>query len=146
MYEKHQDRRENGMGYYSAREDRLTCLSDSDGDGMMDTVRPFTDPFSEPLDGTLAGVLVDEGTAWITNIPHLWIATDADQDGRAESRRSAQRGFGVRIALRGHDMHGLVRGPDGRIYFSIGDRGFYLETADGRLIHDAGSGAVFRCD
>lgn len=146
MYEKHQDRRENGMGYYSAREDRLTCLSDSDGDGMMDTVRPFTDPFSEPLDGTLAGVLVDEGTAWITNIPHLWIATDADQDGRAESRRSAQRGFGVRIALRGHDMHGLVRGPDGRIYFSIGDRGFYLETADGRLIHDAGSGAVFRCE
>ena len=146
MYEKHKDRRENGMEYYTAREDRLTCLSDSDGDGIMDTVRPFTDPFAEPLDGTLAGVLVEDGTAWITNIPHLWIATDADQDGRAESRRSAQRGFGVRIALRGHDMHGLVRGPDGRIYFSIGDRGFYLETTDGRLMHDAGSGAVFRCE
>ncbi len=146
MYEKHKDRRQDGMGYYSAREDRLTCLSDEDGDGIMDTVKPFTDPFAEPLDGTLAGVLVDEGTAWITNIPHLWIATDENQDGQAESRRSAQRGFGVRIALRGHDMHGLVRGPDGRIYFSIGDRGFYLQTADGRLLHDAGSGAVFRCE
>ena len=146
MYEKHKDRRLDGMGYYSAREDRLTCLSDEDGDGIMDTVKPFTDPFAEPLDGTLAGVLVDEGTAWITNIPHLWIATDENQDGQAESRRSAQRGFGVRIALRGHDMHGLVRGPDGRIYFSIGDRGFYLQTADGRLLHDAGSGAVFRCE
>lgn len=146
MYEKHKDRRQDGMGYYTAREDRLTCLSDEDGDGIMDTVRPFTDPFAEPLDGTLAGVLVDEGTAWITNIPHLWIATDEDQDGQAEKRWSAQRGFGVRIALRGHDMHGLVRGPDGRIYFSIGDRGFYLQTADGRLLHDAGSGAVFRCE
>ena len=69
MYEKHKDRRLDGMGYYSAREDRLTCLSDEDGDGIMDTVKPFTDPFAEPLDGTLAGVLVDEGTAWITNIP-----------------------------------------------------------------------------
>ena len=146
MYEKHKDRRQDGMDYYTAREDRLTCLSDEDGDGIMDTVRPFTDPFAEPLDGTLAGVLVEDGTAWITNIPHLWIATDEDQDGRAESRRSAQRGFGVRIALRGHDMHGLARGPDGRIYFSIGDRGFYLQTSDGRLLHDAGSGAVFRCE
>ena len=146
MYEKHKDRRQDGMGYYTAREDRLTCLSDEDGDGIMDTVRPFTEAFAEPLDGTLAGVLVEDGTAWITNIPHLWIATDADQDGQAESRRSAQRGFGVRIALRGHDMHGLVRGPDGRIYFSIGDRGFYLQTSDGRILHDAGSGAVFRCE
>jgi len=146
MYEKHQDRRQGGMGYYTAHEDRLTRLVDSDGDGILDERTLFTPPYVEPLDGTLAGVLVEEGQAWIANIPHLWKASDTDDDGVADEHVSLQRGFGVRIALRGHDMHGLVRGPDGRIYWSIGDRGYHLTTEDGRLLRDPGSGAVFRCE
>lgn len=146
MYEKHKDRRHGGMDYYSAHDDRLARLVDTDGDGILDTRNLFTTGYTAPLDGTLAGVLVEEGKAWITNIPHLWLATDADDDGVAEQQVSLQRGFGIRIALRGHDMHGLVRGPDGRIYWSIGDRGYHLTTADGRLLADPGAGAVFRCE
>ena len=146
MYEKYKDRRQGGMDYYSAKDDRLTRLTDTDGDGILDARTLFTPSYEAPLDGTLAGVLVEDGKAWITNIPHLWLATDADDDGVAEQHVSLQRGFGIRIALRGHDMHGLVRGPDGRIYWSIGDRGYHLLTADGRLLADPGSGAVFRCE
>ena len=146
MYEKHKDRRQGGMDYYSAHDDRLARLIDTDGDGILDSRNLFTAGYTAPLDGTLAGVLVEDGKAWITNIPHLWLATDADDDGVAEQHVSLQRGFGIRIALRGHDMHGLVRGPDGRIYWSIGDRGYHLTTADGRLLADPGSGAVFRCE
>ncbi|MGE4632767.1 MAG: HEAT repeat domain-containing protein, partial [Planctomycetota bacterium] len=146
MYEKHKDRRPGGMKYYTDHDDRLTRLTDTDGDGILDTRNLFTPPYNQPLDGTLAGVLVEEGRAWITNIPDVWIAHDQDDDGVAETQISIQRGFGVRIALRGHDMHGLVRGPDGRIYWSIGDRGYHLETSDGRLLADPGAGAVFRCE
>ncbi|MDE0959790.1 MAG: HEAT repeat domain-containing protein [Planctomycetota bacterium] len=146
MYEKYKDRRQGGMEYYSAHDDRLARLIDTDGDGIFDARNLFTPGYTAPLDGTLAGVLVEDGQVWITNIPHLWLATDADDDGVAEKQVSLQRGFGIRIALRGHDMHGLVRGPDGRIYWSIGDRGYHLTTADGRLLADPGSGAVFRCE
>lgn len=146
MYEKHKDRRVGGMEYYRAHDDRLARLVDTDSDGILDKRNLFTPPYNQPLDGTLAGVLVEEGRAWIANIPDMWLAEDTDDDGVADKHVSFQRGFGIRIALRGHDMHGVVRGPDGRIYWSIGDRGYHLETADGRLLADPGSGAVFRCE
>jgi len=37
-----------------------------------------------------------------------------------------------------------VLGYDGKIYWSIGDRGYDVKTADGELLHDPRSGAVFR--
>jgi len=43
-------------------------------------------------------------------------------------------------------MHGLVLGPDGRIYFSIGDRGYNVLTSEGRQLVRPDTGAVFRCE
>lgn len=48
--------------------------------------------------------------------------------------KSLHYGYGVRCAFRGHDSHGLIVGPDGRIHFSIGDRGFHITTSDGRTL------------
>lgn len=146
MYEKWAHMREGGMAYYSTHEDRITRLVDTDSDGVADAVTIFADGFNEPLDGTGAGVLVIDGDLWYTNIPHLWRLRDHDDDGVADVREQVYSGFGVRIALRGHDMHGLVLGPDGRLYFSIGDRGYHVINENGRLMHDPRSGAVFRCE
>jgi len=146
MYEKWKDQRLGGMEYYSRHEDRVQLLTDEDGDGTADRVGTFAGPFNEPLDGTAAGLIARAGDVYLTNIPHLWLLRDEDDDGVADVKRSLQDGFGVRIALRGHDMHGLVWGPDGRLYWSIGDRGYHFETSDGVLMHSPGSGAVFRCE
>ena len=122
MYEKWSHKRAGGMSYYSKFDDRVARLADMDGDGVPETRTVFAGPFNEPLDGTGAGVLALDGDIFYTNIPSLWRLRDADGDGVAESREKASTGYGVRVALRGHDMHGLVLGYDGKVYWSIGDR------------------------
>ena len=51
----------------------------------------------------------------------------------------------MRYAFIGHDLHGLRIGPDGKLYFSIGDRGLHVETA-GRTLAVPDTGAVLRCN
>ena len=43
-------------------------------------------------------------------------------------------------------MHGLALGPDGRVYFSIGDRGYNVLTPEGSRLVRPETGAVFRCE
>ena len=83
---------------------------------------------------------------WFTCIPDVWLLRDADQNGKAERRQSLHRGYGVHTALLGHDMHGLRMGPDGKLYFSIGDRGLNVMTRESRRLTNTDSGAVLRCD
>jgi putative membrane-bound dehydrogenase-like protein len=144
MYEKWASKRAGGMAYYSKYDDRIARLVDADGDGRPETRTVFAGPFNEPLDGTGAGVLAFDGDVFYTNIPNLWRLRDGNGDGVAELKVKESTGYGVRVALRGHDMHGLVLGYDGKIYWSIGDRGYDVVTSDGAHLHDPRSGAVFR--
>jgi putative membrane-bound dehydrogenase-like protein len=146
MYEKWAEKREGGMDFYRRYDDRVRRIEDTDGDGQADRQTLFAGPFNEPLDGTGAGLIAREGEVWYTNIPHLWRLIDRDGDGVAEVRDRVFSGFGVRVALRGHDMHGLAWGPDGKLYWSIGDRGYHVTTEDGRVLANPRTGAVFRCN
>ena len=53
-------------------------------------------------------------------------------------------GFGVYISLSGHDMNGFALGVDGRIYGTIGDRGFNVVTREGVTYKFTDQGAAFR--
>lgn len=143
MFRKHLG---DGIAEYARHHDRIRVLEDTDGDGKADRSTVFADGFNDVLDGTGAGVLIRKGDVFYTNIPHLWRLRDTDGDGKAEERTSLASGFGVRIAFRGHDMHGLVIGPDGRLYFSIGDRGYNVTTKEGKRLVRPETGAVFRCE
>ena len=127
---------------YTQSDDRIRLLVDTDKDGVADRASIFSDRYNSIVSGTGAGVLSYRGNVFFTCIPDLWLLQDRDNDGRAEVRRTLASGFGVRFAFRGHDLHGLIIGPDGRLYFSIGDRGYHLNDQ----IHDPASGAVFRCE
>lgn len=131
---------------YAQHDDRIRRLEDSDGDGKVDRTYVVANGFNRLEEGTGAGVLVRGDEIYYTCIPKLWKLSDLDDDGNADEREVLADGFGVRVAFRGHDMHGLIIGPDGRLYFSIGDRGYHVTTDDGRLLADPTSGAVFRCE
>ena len=131
---------------YTENEERISIVADEDGDGRADRSWVFADGFNDILDGTGAGVLVHGDDVFYTCIPKLWRLRDSDGDGAADQQDALHHGYGVRVAFRGHDLHGLIIGPDGRLYFSIGDRGYNIRTEDGRHLHDAESGAVFRCE
>ncbi len=127
------------------QDDRIRMLVDKDQDGKVDESIVIASGFNALEEGTGAGVLVRGNTAYYTCIPNLWKLTDEDGDGVSDHRESLSTGYGVRVAFRGHDMHGLIIGPDGRLYFSIGDRGYHIETPNGTFANPE-SGAVFRCE
>lgn len=130
---------------YNVEHERVRLIRDTDGDGVADVATVFADGFKDHAAGIAAGVLSYRGDVYYTCIPDLWRLADTDSDGVADEREVLHTGFGVRVALLGHDLHGLRIGPDRRLYFSIGDRAFHVETADGVLAHPD-SGAVLRCD
>ena len=130
---------------YTRHDDRIRLLEDTTGDGMVDKATVFSNRYNGILEGTGAGILARRGDVYYANIPHLWKLKDANGDGRADERKSLHTGYGVRVAYRGHDLHGLVIGPDGKLYYSIGDRGYNV-TAGGKHWKDPASGAVFRCN
>ena len=130
---------------YEKFDDIIRVLEDTDGDGKADKGIVFASGFNGIEEGTGAGVLVRDNMVYYTNIPKLWGLKDTNGDLIADERIVLSDGYGVRVAFRGHDMHGLIIGPDGRLYFSIGDRGYSIQTSDGKF-QDPESGAVFRCE
>lgn len=130
---------------FTKEQDRIRLLEDRDGDGVVDHGSVFSTGYNEVVEGTGAGVLEHRGQVYYTNIPNLWKLRDTNGDGVADEKVSLHTGYGVRVAFRGHDMHGLTVGPDGRIYYSIGDRGFNV-TFEGKTYEYPDQGAVFRCE
>ncbi len=130
---------------YTKHDDRIRLLLDTNGDGKADKNSIFAKHFNKIEMGTGAGVLSYRDKVYYTCIPDVWMIEDINSDGVSDKRKSLHNGYGVRFAFRGHDSHGLIVGPDGRLYFSIGDRGYNIE-ADGQRHKDPSSGAVFRCE
>ncbi|MEE2665993.1 MAG: PVC-type heme-binding CxxCH protein [Myxococcota bacterium] len=134
------------LSWYTTESDKVLRLRDTDGDGVADEIMEFA-AFSEVLSGIGSSVLVHDGDVFFSCIPDLWRLRDGDGDGYAEERERLAHGFGVTTSLVGHDLHGLTWGPDGRIYFSIGDRGYNVTTREGRVLRPpmvVSRGAVFR--
>jgi quinoprotein glucose dehydrogenase len=134
------------LEFWTKKSDRIRLVEDRDGNGRADAVSTFAENFKDALDGPGIGLIQGREGVYYTNIPHLWLLKDKDGDGVSEDRVSLQEGFGPRMSLSGHDMHGLIWGPDGRLYWSIGDRGYHIVTKEGKTFSHPDQGAVFRCE
>ena len=124
----------------------VRLVEDTDGDGKADKSGVYADGFNSILDGIASGVLARPDGVWLANIPGLYKLSGQGADGKAVTKEEVFRGFGVRFNYTGHDLHGLIKGPDGRLYFSIGDRGASVKTKEGGTIEVPDEGAIFRCE
>ena len=131
---------------YETERDRVKRVVDTDGDGVADSATVFADSFATAATGIGAGVLATDRGVYYTCMPDLWLLADEDDDGRADSEERLSTGYGVHVALLGHDLHGLVIGNDRRLYFSCGDRGFNVLTKEGTRLVSPHTGAVLRCE
>lgn len=144
MYDKHKYGAKEKL--YADFDDQVRLVWDADGKGKATTSTVFSKGYNQLKDGLGAGVLARKGSVYFTNIPDLYKLTDKDGDGVAEVKESLATGFGVRAQFIGHDLHGLRMGPDGKLYFSIGDRGLNVVTVDKRKLFLPDEGCVLRCD
>lgn len=126
--------------------ERIYRLTDSNSDGKADQITTFAEGFQTEVTGIAAGVLAFNGSVYSTIAPDLWRLVDKDGDGKSDERESVAHGFGIHIAYAGHDMHGLRVGPDGRIYWTIGDKGVNVTSREGRKFYHPNEGCVLRME
>lgn len=145
-YQKYLGNKIPDLDYFTRHSERVVLLADPDGDGKADTPKVFAEGFNAIEDGPAIGILADKGRVLMACIPHIWELQDKDGDGVSEARSKMISGLGIKTSLSGHDLHGLVWGPDRKLYFSLGDRGYNVTTKEGVVLKNTNSGAAFRCN
>ncbi|NQZ59841.1 MAG: PQQ-dependent sugar dehydrogenase, partial [Lentisphaeraceae bacterium] len=132
--------------YLTKHKERIWKFWDSNGDGQLDKKSLFYEGFNTINSGIAAGVLARHGKVYVTAEPEVWVFEDRDGDHKADHGKLLSTGFAVKIGWFGHDLHGLVHGPDGKIYFSIADKGWHVTTQEGKVLANNNTGGVFRCN
>jgi quinoprotein glucose dehydrogenase len=143
MIKKHMGKDYVTMGKES---ELIRLVEDLDSDGKADSSKIYADGFNDLLDGIASGVLARGDDVYFTSIPSVWKLKDEDGDGKADARESLSRGYGVHFSLTGHDLHGMIFGPDGKLYFTVGDRGAHVTSKEGEVFAFPDEGVCFRCD
>lgn len=129
----------------TVQKDSVIRVADEDGDGKGETIRTL-DEYHTEVTGIAAGVLAVGSDVFVAAEPDFLRYQDADGDGFPERRRVVATGFQVHMGQGGHNLSGVTLGPDGRVYWSLGDKGHYVETKEGKVYHQPNSGGIFRCE
>ena len=139
--------------------DRILILEDTDGDGQADKETVFYQGHDvDSAHGVcVLGTPDGKGTrAIISALDRVFFLIDDDGDLKAD--RKELLFTGISGAQHDHGIHAFVVGPDGKLYFNMGNAGKQICDKEGNpLIDKAGSevndtinpyqqGMVFRCN
>ena len=123
-------------GRHHPQGDRVVVLEDTNGDGRCDTSTVFV---QEPELVAPLGICVIGEDVYVSCSPDLLRYRDTDGDGRADEREVILTGFG------GHDhdhgLHSVVPGPEGKLYFAVGNAGPHI--VDGAYGFELRSGSLY---
>ncbi len=111
--------------------DRILILEDTNGDGVSDRTKVFYQ--GRDVDAAL-GICVFDGRVIVTCAPNVIVFTDADGDDVPDSKSYLFTQTGR--PQNDHSTHSVVFGPDGHLYWNMGNGGAYVHDADGRLVRD----------
>src|SRR6266404_4187734 len=147
--------------------DRIVILEDTNGDGAADKETVF---YQDPSINAALGICVLGNKLIVSSSPDVFVLTDTDGDGKADRRELLFTGIGGKD--HDHGVHAFVFGPDGKLYFNMGNEGKQLQyplkkdlplhgpvdkvamkpvvDLDGNEVNDHGKpyrmGMVFRCN
>jgi putative membrane-bound dehydrogenase-like protein len=131
----------------SVIKERIYRIEDTNHDGVADRSRVVFEGFNEDVASDILGsVLLHGGDLYATAAPNLWRLHDSDGDGVFDEQKVLSTGYSVHPAFSGHDMSALTLGPDGRLYWKVGDIGMNVVDQTGRRWVNANRGAVMRAD
>ena len=144
-----QDHNRDGVNDWrdlTVQTDRIYRILDTTGDGKADLSQVMFEGFNTEVTDVAGGLLVHGGDLYVAAAPDLWLMRDTTGNGLVDVQESISHGYGVHPGFFGHGMSGLTMGPDGRVYWSIGDMGFNVVDRDGNRWEYPNQGAIFRSE
>lgn len=117
---------------------------DTDGDGLADLSQLVVEDFHDEVTDAAGGVLKHGEDLFVAIGPDLWRTRDKNGDGLADEVKSLSHGYGIHIGFSGHGMSGIEVGPEGKIYWQIGDIGFSGVDQTGKRHDYPNSGVIVR--
>ncbi len=130
----------------AVEKDEIWKLEDRSGDGMADISTRILNDFNEEVTDVAEGILVRKNDMFVTIAPDLWRLKDNDGDGIIDEKTSVSNGYGVHIGFSGHGLAGVTEGPDGKIYWKVGDIGANVKAPDGTVHKHPNEGIVVRAN
>lgn len=149
--EKLPDRNKDGIRDWkdlAVMQEQVVRLEDTTGNGTADVAQTVISDFNTEVTDVIGGMYYDNqhDNLYITVAPDLWKVKDTDGDGAMDEKKSLAFGYGVHIGFSGHGLSGATIGPDGRIYYSMGDVGTSVTDSNGKKWHYPNQGVIVRSE
>ena len=130
----------------TVEKEQVWYVEDTNGDGLANRSQLYIEDFSEEITDVANGLEVYNGEVFVAVGPDLWRTKDRDGDGIADLVNSISHGYAVHIGFGAHGMSGAKIGPDGRIWWGIGDIGMNVVDQEGNRWEYPNRGVVVRSE
>ncbi len=111
--------------------DRILILEDTDGDGKADNSKVF---YQGTDVNAALGISVLGNKVMVSCSPNVLVFTDENGDDVPDKKEILFKG--IQGIDHDHGMHAFIFGPDGRLYFNMGNEGKTLVAANGDTVID----------
>lgn len=128
----------------AVEKDEIWRIEDLNKDGLADVSTRVLDDFHDEVSDVAGGLLIRRNDAFVNIAPDMWRLKDTNGDGIYDEKKSISTGYQVHIGFGGHGMSGATEGPDGKIYWQIGDIGANITALDGKKYSHPNSGVLVR--